>query len=436
MKKRSLHPVKRIHPRMKQFLLSVLLIFAGIQSPAQTDSLSNPQLDKRISRLENLAARLSKLKISGYIQGDWQVSQRDAWLQTNTPKPEGEGASSRFSIRRGRVKLTYNDALAGVKTKGVFQLDLTEKGVNIKDVYFAVTEPWTQWLTLQAGVFDRPFGYEISYSSSARETPERSTATLTLFPGEREVGAMLQAQNPDPGNLLNRFTLRAGLFGGNGIAQDMDNRKDLIARLSYQQSLVHSQFGAGASFYYGGVYQGTENVFEMQGKEFVKKKGTKTGDHSSRIYYGADAQYSVHSRLGRTHLRAEVVAGRQPGSSESSASPKNASLPGYDTYLRNFLGWHVYFIQDILDSRHSLVLKYDRYDPNTAISGEEIGLGGSARGDIAQSNFGIGYLFRMTSALRLMAYSNFAFNEKTSHVQTYGTSLKDNTFTMRLQYKF
>ncbi len=420
---------------MKHILLSALFGLMTVSGFAQSDSLSNAQLDKRIRSLEQFTSKLNKLKFSGYIQADWTVSQTDAWINAGILKPEGEGNYNRLGIRRGRVKMAYKDIIGGVKTQGVFQIDATEKGISVKDVYFAITEPWTEWITLQAGLFNRPFGYEIGYSSSQRESPERSTATLTLFPNEREVGAMLQVQSPNTQSVLNRFTLQAGLFNGNGPAQDMDNRKDLITRLSYSQPMKNSSFGAGVSFYYGGVYQGTENIYEMQGNEFVKKEGTQIGDYSNRIYYGADAQYSLKTPLGTTHLRGEIITGQQPGSSDYSISPKGSTLPGHDIYLRHFFGCNFYFIQDILKSRHSLVVKYDSYDPNTAISGEEVGQGGSGRGDIAQSNLGVGYLFRMTSAVRLMAYYNLAFNEEVS-IPTYGAALKDNVFTLRLQYKF
>ncbi len=73
----------------------------------------------------------------------------------------------------------------------MLQIDAIQTGVTVKDAYVLVTEPWTQSLGFQMGIFDRPFGYEISYSSSSRESPERSRMYQTLFPGERELGAKL-----------------------------------------------------------------------------------------------------------------------------------------------------------------------------------------------------------------------------------------------------
>ena len=42
-----------------------------------------------------------------------------------------------------------------------------------------------------AGVFNRPFGHEIGYSTSGLESPERATIIQYFFPDERDLGAML-----------------------------------------------------------------------------------------------------------------------------------------------------------------------------------------------------------------------------------------------------
>ena len=75
----------------------------------------------------------------------------------------------RFLVRRGRVKFTYDNSLS----QYVLQLDATKGGAVIKDAYVRFTEPYTKALHATIGVFDRPFGFEIGYSSGSRETPER-----------------------------------------------------------------------------------------------------------------------------------------------------------------------------------------------------------------------------------------------------------------------
>ena len=52
------------------------------------------------------------------------------------------------------------------------------------------------------------------------------------------------------------------------------------------------------------------------------------------------------------------------------------------------------------------------------------------------STIGVGGLWQINSALRLMAFYDFNKNEKTNASLTYNKDIKDNVFTLRLQYKF
>jgi hypothetical protein len=147
-------------------------------------------------RISSLVDNLNKLKISGYIQSDLQFGQKDASLKVGTAKSSTEDNYTRIGLRRGRLKFTYSDLFEGAPNTAVAQFEMTEKAVEVKELYFSVTEPWTRWVSLQAGVANRPFGYEIPYSSSSLETPERSTACNLLFPNEVDLGGMLTIQAP------------------------------------------------------------------------------------------------------------------------------------------------------------------------------------------------------------------------------------------------
>lgn len=422
---------------MKNFLVCSLLCLSTLTAMAQEVELTPlEKTQAETERISSLVDDLSKLKISGYIQSDLQIGQKDASLKVGAGKAATENTFTRFGIRRGRVKFAYSDLNLGVvKGSAVVQLDITEKGVGFKDAYFTVTDPWTGWATFKAGIFDRPFGYEVSYSSSSRETPERSTGCVTLFPDERDLGAMFTIQAPK-GHVLNPLKFETGLFAGNGIKQETDNRKDWISHLSYKKTYDNVQWGLGTSLYLGGAYQGNAKVYEMAGKDFVAVNNAKIGDYSTRCYYGVDGQFLLSSAAGLTTLRAEMVTGDQPGGLGDSKSPNSSSLPTTDTYQRNFMSYNVYLIQDLGQTKHSLVAKYDSYDPNTKLSGDEVGLGGSGKGDVAKHNIGFGYLYRMNSNFRVMAYYDMAFNEKSKNLTGYNSDLKDNIFTLRLQYKF
>lgn len=419
--------------------LIMLLSIRGVAQEEQILVSEEPalsqteKLDQKIQFLENALKSLQKFKVSGYIQTQYQWGEKDASLKVGAANENPEESFSRIGIRRGRIKFTYEDGIAS----GVFQLDMTEKGVGIKDAYLNVKDPWIGTMALKAGVFDRPFGYEISYSSSRRESPERSIVFQTLFPEERDLGAMLTLQAPktSPWNVLK---LEGGLFAGNGIKQETDSRLDFIGHLSANKSIGSDiKIGGGVSYYNGGVFEGTKKIYTMNGSEFiVDSMADNLGKYAKREYVGFDFQFSIMSVLGMTQLRAEYLMGQQPGSSSSSKSPNASTLPTNDTYIRNFTGGYVMLVQDIGQLPFSAVVKYDWSDPNTKVSGDEIGTNKTGKADIAQHTFGVGMLWRATNNLRLQTYYELNKNETSNHLSGYDSDRKDDVFTLRLQYKF
>ncbi len=444
-------------------LKSLAIITLGLISSTVTFSQLIEKVDtlnvheQRITSIEDGVLQSKKLKVSGYIQTQWQSSQIDSLGKVsqdmkvgNTAKAGSETTDlNRFGIRRGRVKFAYDDA----GYQGVLQLDMTEKGVSLKDAYLVVLDPWVGYLSLKGGVGDRPFGYEISYSSSRRESPERSRIFQSLFPDERDLGAsvILQAPKTSPWNVLK---LEAGLFAGNGIFQDNDSKKDFIGHLSYNKTLTSDmKIGLGASLYSGSVaetnkyiYSVTDGAFSVDSTSNINKDG-----FAKRQYFGFDGQFSLNSVLGLTTIRAEYLFGNQPANSSNANSPKSGNISGTDnlnttkggtdTYIRKVAGGYVHFIQDIADTKHSIVVKYDWYDPNTQISADQIGVGKkTGKADIAYSTLGLGYMYRMNNNVRIMVYYDMVSNEKvnviSSALKGYSANLADNLITVRLQYKF
>ena len=393
-------------------------------------------LEQKTLTIEESLKILQKFKVSGYVQTQYQWGEKDASLKVGNANSNPDESFSRFGIRRGRIKFTYDDGLAS----SVFQLDMNEKGVGIKDAYLGIKDPWFGTNILKAGLFDRTFGHEISYSSSRRESPERSTVFQTLFPEERDLGVALtlQADKTSPWNFLK---LEAGLFAGNGIKQETDNRKDFIGHLSASQNIgSDAKWGLGASYYNGGVFQGNENVYKMDGNTFVLNNNTTNkGKFAKREYVGFDGQFSVMSALGLSQIRAEYLFGTQPASRGNSKSPNASALPTADTYIRNFSGGYVILVQDLGELPFSAVVKYDWYDPNTKVAGENVGLNGTGIADLAQNTLGLGMLWRVNNNIRLQAYYELNSNEKTDNIFPIVSdinNLKNDVFTMRLQYKF
>jgi hypothetical protein len=419
---------------LKKITVLIIGLFFSFLAIGQDIELTPlEELQKRTETLETEIAKQKKLKLTGYIQPQYQQGEKDASLKIGNPNENTEESFSRIGIRRGRIKLSYEENIA----TGVFQLDLTEKGLGLKDAYLDVKDPWLNSLHLKAGIFDRPFGNEISYSSSRRESPERSTICQTLFPEERDLGVMLVLQAPksSPWSIVK---LEAGLFAGNGIKPEIDSRQDFIGHLSVSKPIgSDGSFGAGVSYYNGSVYQGTENVFTLDGKQFnLYADVSNTGRFAKREYTGFDAQLAWLSSWGLTQLRSEYLFGQQPGIAGSSKSPNASTLPTADTYIRRFSGGYVIFIQDIGTLPFSAVLKYDWYDPNTKISGNEIGGNGASKADLSQNTWGLGALWRMNNNLRLQAFYEINANETTANITDREKDLKDNVFTLRLQYKF
>jgi phosphate-selective porin len=416
----------------KKTFLAMTCLCLSATSFAQVEE-PEPTSVERIEKLESAVKTLQKLKISGYVQTQLQYGEKDALLKVGNINENLEKSFNRLGIRRGRIKLAYEEGIAS----GVFQLDITEKGLGVKDAYLAIKDPWMKSNALKAGVFDRPFGNEISYSSSRRESPERSTIFQTLFPDERDLGALLLLQ-PAKTSALNFLKLEAGLFAGNGIKQETDSRKDFIGHLSADKSIGRNlQLGGGVSYYNGGVYQGTENVYRMEGKQFVLHSDVKNiGQFAKREYFGFDAQFNLKSKLGTTQLRAEYLLGEQPGAKALSKSPNASVLPSVNTYIRNFGGGYAILVQDFGKLPLSGVLKYDWYDPNTKIAKNDVGLNETAEGDVAYNTFGFGMLWNVNSSVRLQAFYEINKNETSENLIGYETDRKDNVFTLRAQYKF
>ena len=401
------------------------MITSGVVMDPEEVSLPEENA-KRLSILENDFGKWGKLKISGYIQGQWQLAEEKGIAAFGDGGSFGKEIDNRFMIRRGRIKFTYTNGIV----QAVLQPDFTEKGVKVKDAYIAVTAP-SKVIGGHLGIFDRPFGYEISYSSSLRESPERSRVYLSLFPDERDLGAMLSSK-------LGEFTLNAGFFTGNGVAPETDSYKDFIGRVAWLKQTHSAQFGAAFSYYNGRVLNTVDkHSTYVEGKGFQTVANEANSSSQIRQYFGVAAQYLQEWGAGTTNLRAEFLWGNQPGTAKANNIPSGGIASGSELYLRQFLGGYAILVQDIGRSKHSVVLKYDYYDPNTQISADQIGvLPGTGAADVAYSTFGVGYLFRWNSNLRLMAYYDMVDNEHCPNLSGYESRIKQNVLTLRMQVKF
>jgi len=376
---------------------------------------------------------LERIRISGYIQTQYEYGDRDASLKVGTENENALQSFNRFGIRRGRLKFMYEKEIV----QAVFQIDLTEQKIGIKDAYLQIHNPWLGNSYVRAGMFNRPFGQQIAYSSSRREPPERAMIFQTLFPDERDLGFMftLQASEASPWSFLK---LKAGLFAGNGINLEIDSKKDFIGQLTAKKSIYKNfDIQAGLSYYNGKVYQGTENIFRIKNHTFIlDNRSSNKGAYAKREYIGADFQIAFDNNIGNTQIRTEYIFGTQPGAQHNSKSPNASSLPENDSYIRSFEGGYITLIQNFNNTKWSGVMNYDWYNPNTKLSGDSIGLNYSHKGDIAYRTIGFGAVWDIRDYLRIHAYYDIVKNETSKNLEGYEKDLKDNHFTLRLQIKF
>ena len=412
------------------------LIIAGTNlaffstSFAQTsDSLQLKELEKRLNSVE-LA---NNFKVSGYFQGQFQWGENAAALKVGAPNSDPEKSFNRLGIRRGRLKFTMEKSI----TTAVFQVDLTEKGLGVKDAYLQIKDGNRTASALKVGLFNRPFGYEIERSSSARESPERSMIVSNLFPEERDLGALISLHSRQESK-WNFIKLDLALMAGNGIKQDIKNRKDFVSHLSFKAiNKEKITANAGLSYYRGGVYQSTPNIYKLVNQSFVlESDSAHIGSYAKREYWGADAQLAWKNNWGNTLIQSEWITGTQPGEQNSTKSPNSSSISGSDLYIRNFMGAYISFVQNWKGSPLATVIKLDWYDPNQKISKNEVGMNGTGKADLSYTTLGGGLLWNINKNLRATAYYEKVWNEKTAMLPSYSKDIKDDVLTIRLQYKF
>lgn len=412
-------------------LMSSFMLSFGVVG--QQDTLTKGSNEERIKQIENRLSKFGKFKITGYLQPSFQYGEEFAKLNVGTPNSNTKEDFNRFGIRRGRIKLTYTHNVV----TGVFQVDMTERGLAMRDAYMKVQEPWLKTFSLTAGLFDTPFSYEIMYSSSRRESPERARIFPTLFPKEKDLGVMLTIQASKI-NLWNMLKLDLGLFSGNGVNLDIDNRKNLITRLRVDYTFKNdTKIGGGISYYNGSVYQGTKNVYRFSNNLYLLNSDTaNVGAFGRREYYGADFQLRVRTILGETKLTGDYIFGYQSGSKDNSESYHASSLPTTDTYIRNFQGGYVMLVQSLGKLPLYAILKYDIYDPNIKISGNTIGLNNTGKADVMYQTYGFGLEWKAMDNLRITAYYDWIHQEKSANLVGYEKDRKDNVFTLRMHYNF
>src|SRR3569832_852939 len=153
------------------------------------EEIVNPldTLARNVQMIQEDLRIMKRLKLTGYIQPQWQyIDSAGAPSFAGGDITNGAGKYySRFTIRRGRFKFTYDFE----NVQLMLNTDVTEKSLAMRESFVKITDPWTRMFSVTAGLLQVQYGFEVTQSSSVRETPERARYNQILFSTERDLGA-------------------------------------------------------------------------------------------------------------------------------------------------------------------------------------------------------------------------------------------------------
>ena len=388
-----------------------------------------------------LYKRFNALRLTGYIQSQFQVAESKG-AKSFAGGDFAPNVDNRFMLRRSRVRFdyaTFTDAKMP-KTQFVFQLDATERGVNVRDAWGRFFENKYNCFAFTTGIFARPFGFEINYSSGDRESPERGRMSQILMKTERDLGAMISFIPQKKDNPLKHLQADLGVFNGQGLGGpvEYDSYKDIIARIQFKKLPLSKNvfLNVGASYLNGGIRQNSKSVFKMNDNatDFaLVSDSLNIGSRLPRTYLGMDAQLKIENPFGNTELRVEFVTGTQTATDANSETP--GAAVNEPLFVRPFTGAYFYLLQNI-GKKHQFALKYDWYDPNSNVAADNLKAGTSlTSADVQYSTFGFGYIYYMNENLKWVAWYDVITNEKTQ-LAGFTDDVKDNILTLRAQYRF
>jgi phosphate-selective porin len=367
-------------------------------------------LDERVLVNEADLGKLNKIKVSGYIQVQWENYGKDL--------EQSNGYNNTFYIRRARVKFTY-ESLDGIKF--VLQPDFSAGNLSLKDAYAVVNIPKLKDWTLWAGQMNRP-NYEVEYSSGQREVLERSRVIRAIYPGEREVGVKLEYTGS---KIPLKFQLMAmnGNFTGTQ-AKDVDSKKDLMGRLVYSIKFSGAGVGIdlGANGYFGGNLAKTNPYIK---KTDGNADSIKVWSYLDKNWVGGEIQIFADV-LGGMAIKGEYIAGVNSIPSTIASTATMAQKKADPNKLKNFSGYYIYFIKNI-GPKNQFVAKYDYYDPNSKLQGDAAG------SDIFYKTWTLSWQHYLNDFIRISL--NYEIPKNEINVSN-PTEKKDNTLGIRIQAKF
>ena len=440
---------------MKKIILPFLLLSAFIgKAQVSIDSLKESVdahsmkfagLDERLSEMSSDLSALKKVSVSGYIQA--QYDTYDTWSAAGVHGVSTSTGSAlvtnSFFLRRARIKFAYK-AADGVKF--VLQPDFAFDKVSLKDAYVVLNDRWTNTFSLFMGQFDRP-NYEIEYSSGSMETLERTKMAGILYPGEKELGAKLEADLETKYHFP--LKLQLAVMNGNfnlgtttNQTKYVDNTKYLMARAVYSIKMPNS--GLGIDFGGHGYFGKTEVLPGTTLTGFTDVNNVpltvNVGDKLDKKWFGGEMQI-YYDLLGGMALKGEYIAGKMSGVGSLSSANGGAGyannnggfkIPGE----RNFSGYYATLIKNVGKS-HQAIVRYDVYDPNTKLAGNDV----NNANELKYSTLTLSWQYFYDENVKIVAGYALPTNEKSTNAALVGSDFanrdkKDNQFSIRIQAKF
>lgn len=383
---------------------------------------------ENLNTLNTDVSQLKWFKFSGYLQARYEYNDSSKNKNVLDDYSKNYNAEN-FYIRRGRLKVTMQPAPS---SKFVFYLDASKNTVSLKEAYVELMKSHKRHtFTFTAGQFNYPFGYEIEYSSSKRDFPERSLAENKLFKGERDRGVNFMWTAPK----YVRFNI--GLVQGYGIDgdgksapawYDPTDAKDVIAR--GKVSLGSLDFGLsgywgktsipgtsavaakpGVSTWYDADGDQTIDPGEVTTTAPVAAVAAKQGFEKDKTRYGFDAQYYLDVLpLGGTGIRAETYFAKDYNKSVNADS------------LARETGWYLWLSQN-LGKKFATAVRYDYWDPNKDKNDDATGTLSLAAHYYWDNNVRITAAYDMPHLLKGKSTFSAVDND-----------LKDNRFTLQFQF--
>jgi hypothetical protein len=379
------------------------------------------------------------LSASAYVQGQYENHQDSQDQVSQSGQPLNK---NRFSVRRARASLMGEWEYAA----GVLELDTNT--TNGPQVDLRKAEASLQYrpdrsrpplLMATLGLFDVPFGYEVTEASRTRYFMEMTTAATAFFPGQADLGIRLAgalgffrwtlaAQNGEPLGESSSFVLT-----------DPNDAKDVVFRFGFDTSPMKDLHLAGdcsalrgRGFHAGTTATGSSLQWHDLNEDGLAEQSEITGvpgqagspsQSFDRWAVGADLRVHYRWWLGDLKVYGEAVLAQNMDHGLFVADPVTTGVDQRE------LAFYAAAVQEV--TRWGLVgLRYDYYDPNSNAFDKR-------GGRLLPYSEAIRTLSPLVGLVvphaRLFLQYDMISNAFARSDAGVPTSLKDNVWTVRLQ---